>query len=370
MPKLLSLKAKYVVVKNNDEGSSDEDDGDFFDNEVLGNSISDTSPKTSDHISNRKISLRKNRFSKSIESSVFKNSFLGLAREKADLASFYPLVQSDIALLRRVSGRDFTITAVNEILLKLSKRHTEHRFPSKEAFMSYMGKVLSYEMRDAVQISSADFKLNCNRDQVEVSQVRYLESIEYSKDTSPIAQLRRKLAAVLEPKLAYQFLKAANISDYSADSQSSNNSFAIELSHELELSYLQQQIILEQVRAVFGNHIHEIEMVIANSTIRSINANQHFNKSNIDQSAAIEPVQDLGIWGKIRSMLVSYYGEDGKAIDRNWFSKLEPEINDDNRSIILRAPSDFIKDWVQSKYSSLIEKLCQGQNYNLIGVSC
>ena len=69
-------------------------------------------------------------------------------------------------------------------------------------------------------------------------------------------------------------------------------------------------------------------------------------------------------------MLVSYYGEDGKAIDQNWFSKLEPEINDDNRSIRLRAPSDFIKDWVQSKYSSLIEKLCQGQNYNLIGVSC
>ena len=34
-----------------------------------------------------------------------------------------------------------------------------------------------------------------------------------------------------------------------------------------------------------------------------------------------------GIWGKIRSMLVSYYGEDGKAIDQNWFSKLEQEIN-------------------------------------------
>ncbi len=370
LPKLLSLKAKYVVVKNNDEGSSDEDEGDLFDNEVLGNSISDTSSKTSDHICKRKISLRKNRSTESIESSVFKNSFLGLAREKADLASFYPLVQSDIAFLQKVSGRDFSITAVNEILLKLSKRHTQHRFPNKEAFMSYMGKVLCYEMRDAVQISSVDFKLNCNRDQSEVAQVRYLEEIEYSKDTSPIAQLRRKLAAVLAPKLAYQFLKAANISDYSAYSQSSNNSFAIELSHELELSYLQQQIILEQVRAVFGNHIHEIEMVIANSAIRSINANQHLNKSNIDQSAAIEPAQDLGIWGKIRSMLVSYYGEDGKAIDTNWFAKLKPEINDEDRSITLHAPSDFIKDWVQSKYSTLIEKFCAGQNYNLIGVSC
>ena len=375
LPKLLSLKAKYVVVKNNDEGdSSDGDDGDLFANEVLGNSISDTLSKTSDHICKRKISLRKNRSTESIESSVFKNSFLGLAREKADLASFYPLVQSDIAFLQKVSGRDFTITAVNEILLKLSKRHTLHRFPSKEAFMSYMGKVLSYEMRDAMQISSVDFKLNCNRDQVEVAQARYLEEVEYSKDTSPIAQLRRKLAAVLAPKTAYQFLMAAKIQDWSIDSQSSNNSFPIELSHELDLSDLQQQMILEQIRAVFGNHIHEINLVIANSASRSINTNHHFNKSHLEQSTVMasldKQTEDLGIWSKIRSMLVFYYGEDGKAIDTNWFAKLKPEINDEDRSITLHAPSDFIKDWVQSKYSSLIEKFCAGQNYNLIGVSC
>jgi hypothetical protein len=233
-----------------------------------------------------------------------------------------------------------------------------------------MSKVLSYEMRDAVQISSVDFKLNCNRDQVEVSQQRYLEEVEYNTDTSPIASLRRKLAAILAPKTAYQLLKSVRIEKYSTDSQSFNNSFVIHLSHELDLSELQQQMILEQVRAVFGNHINKIEMVIASSGGRSINSNQHSNKSNIGKLAAIELTQDLGIWGKIRTMLVSYYGEDGKAIDANWFSKLEPEINDDNRSIRLRAPSDFIKDWVQSKYSSLIEKLCQGQNYSLIGVSC
>lgn len=300
LPKLLSLKAKYIVVKNDNDDSSDEDEGDLFDNEVLGNSISDTSSKTSDHISNRKISLRKNRSTESIESSVFKNSFLGLARDKADLASFYPLVQSDIALLRRVSGRDFTITAVNEILLKLSKRHTQHRFPSKEAFMSYMGKVLCYEMRDAVEISSVDFKLNCNRDQVEIAQARYLEEVEYSKDASPIAQLRRKLAAVLAPKTAYQFLRAATIQDWSIGNQSSNNSFAIELSHELHLSDLQQQMILEQIRAVVGNHIHEINLVIANSASRSINTNHHFNKSHLEQSTAMtsldKQTEDLGIW--------------------------------------------------------------------------
>jgi chromosomal replication initiation ATPase DnaA len=69
-------------------------------------------------------------------------------------------------------------------------------------------------------------------------------------------------------------------------------------------------------------------------------------------------------------MLVSYYGEDGRAIDSNWFAKLEPQVNDVERSFVLKAPSEFIKEWVQSKYSTLIEKFAQGQNYNLIGVSC
>ncbi len=172
---------KHVDSKNNDKSSSDEDDGDIFYDEVLGSSTSGTSEKPLNHISNRNISLRKIR---SIESTIFKNSFLGLVRDKADLASFYQLIQSDVDLLQKVLGRDFTIIAVNEILLKLSKRYTQHRFPSKEAFMSYMGKVLSYEMRDAVQISSVDFKLNCNRNEQEVAQQRYLEEIEYNADTS------------------------------------------------------------------------------------------------------------------------------------------------------------------------------------------
>ena len=360
---------KHVDSKNNDESSSNEEDGDIFHGRVLGSSTSGASEKPLNHISNRKISLRKIR---SIESTIFKNSFLGLVRDKADLASFYQLIQSDVDLLQKVLARDFTIIAVNEILLKLSKRHTQHRFPSKEAFMSYMGKVLSYEMRDAVQISSVDFKLNCNRNEQEVAQQRYLEEIEYNADTSRVAQLRRKLAAVLEPRIAYQLLKVAKIKDVAErdDHNQSIGSFAIELSHKLDLSYLQPQMILEQVRAVFGNHINKIDMVIASSAVRSVNFNQHSNKSNIAQSTAIEPAQDLGIWGKIKLMLVSYYGEDGKAIDRNWFSKLEPEINNDNRSIMLYSLSDFIKDWVQSKYSSLIEKLCQAQNYSLMVLSC
>jgi len=359
-------------------GSSTNDEEKVFYGKLLGNSISASSEKCIDHIKHRKISLRKNRSSRSIESSIFKNSFLGLARDKSDLASFYPLAQSDIALMQASSGRDFTLTAINEILLKLSKKHPQHRFPNKEAFMSYMGKVLYYEMRDAVQISSVDFKLNCNRDKQEIAQQHYLEEVEYSRDTSSVAQLRRKLAAVFEPRIAYQLLKAARIKDVSGLKLNDQlpSSFTIELERALDLTYIQQQILLEQVRAVFGNHINKVDMVSVNKPNSFVNPHTNYNsdtKSTLINNTIMEkaePAQDLGIWGKIRSMLVSYYGEDGRAIDSNWFAKLEPQINDADRSLVLKAPSEFIKEWVQAKYSSLIEKFAQGQNYNLIGVSC
>jgi len=213
LPKLLELKAKYIT--NTDDNVDDHDQGDIFHNEVLGNSITNSSEKPSEHISIRKISKRNNRFSEFNSNfvDVFKNSFKGLAQNKNDLASFYPLVQSDVDVLRKSSGRDFTLTAVNEILLKLSKKYLSHRFPNKEAFLSYMDKVVCYEMRDAIAVSGDNFKLNCNKDKQEIIEHRFLEQIEYARDISLIVQLKRKLASVLNEKTAYQFLPSATFQD-------------------------------------------------------------------------------------------------------------------------------------------------------------
>lgn len=296
-------------------------------------------------------------------------------KTKQKLEDFYPLAQEDCTALQIISGREFTLTAMNEILLDMSKRLTDRSFSSKKGFMNYMAKCFRYEMRDAVKISSEHFKIRSNQNQEEqiiYIQEQYLTKIENSRHVSPEWHLKKKLACVLERSKAYKFL-----SSYKSIKITEEGNCRILLSKHVELSEHDKAIILRQVQAThetIGQGAKTIQLITNLDIVflpsKQAQERQTGNIPNRSQSPV--PDQNLltGIWGKIRSMLVSYYGEDGKAIDQNWFSKLEPEINDENRSITLHAPSDFIKDWVQSKYSTLIEKLCQGQNYNLIGVSC
>ena len=316
-----------------------------------------------------------NKKSRSSESSFVSNSFLekenssataSCSKQRLSFASFYPLTQSDIDKLQMLCCRQFSSNAINEILQSLSTKLPTHTFPHKAAFIKYMGKALTYEMRDAVKISNESFKIKSNVTSEEiVTQAReeFLNEIKNSRDTSPKMQLSRKLAGILEPSIAYDFLMSASFVDNTESLKADN--FKIILRKKLTLSQSEHRLILAQVQSVYGDYINRLNITLsqdAETTDASFKQPQALQKEDTKRFE--------GIWGKIRSMLVSYYGEDGKAIDQNWFSKLEPEINDENRSITLHAPSDFIKDWVQSKYSTLIEKLCQGQNYNLIGVSC
>jgi chromosomal replication initiation ATPase DnaA len=75
-----------------------------------------------------------------------------------------------------------------------------------------------------------------------------------------------------------------------------------------------------------------------------------------------------GIWGKIRRGLIDYYGTGGDAMDNAWFGKLTANVDADSKKLTLKAPSQFIKDWVQSNYTHLIDKLCSLHSYSLEGV--
>ena len=72
-----------------------------------------------------------------------------------------------------------------------------------------------------------------------------------------------------------------------------------------------------------------------------------------------------GIWGKIRQGLIDYYGSGGNTMDSAWFSKLTAEVDYDAKKLTLKAPSKFIKDWLQSNYTHLIDKLCSLHSYSL-----
>ena len=82
-------------------------------------------------------------------------------KEPKDLKHHYPLTKDDCYLLQSLSGRDFSLNAMNEILLDMSKR-LDNRFCSKAQFIAYFGKCLRFEMRDAVKTGNDNFRIKAN----------------------------------------------------------------------------------------------------------------------------------------------------------------------------------------------------------------
>ena len=289
----------------------------------------------------------------------------GVERTGYRLASFYPLAQSDIAHLQSLCCREFSGNAINEILLSLSKKLPDHAFPNKKAFISYMAKALTYEMRDAARISNESFKIRNNQSQEEriiKDQEAFLNEIENSKDSSLKMQLSRKLAGVLDPSSAYNLLLAASFPLNVGSSELSEGSiFKIRLQRKVELSDMQYRLVLEQVQAVYGSHIASLEFEVTklDTHLESLS----FTKAS---SPIASGVIIAGVWGSIRRSLIKTNGE---AVDRNWFSKLIPFVDETNKEIKLKAPTSFIRDWINQNYQHLIESVCIGENYRLAEVT-
>lgn len=82
-------------------------------------------------------------------------------KEPQSLSHHYPLIKEDCTKLQSLSGRDFSLNAMNEILLDMSKRR-DNKFCSKAQFMAYFGKCLRFEMRDAVKTGNDNFRIKAN----------------------------------------------------------------------------------------------------------------------------------------------------------------------------------------------------------------
>ncbi len=331
--------------------------------------------------------------------SVFSSPTPVANKERFIFASFYPLDKPDIDTLQTLCGREFSGQAINEILKNFSIKLPSHTFPHKAAFIKYMGKALTYEMRDAVKISNEDFRIVSNATSQELMvKVReeYLNTIEKSRDTSRQLQLRRKLAGVLEPSLAYSLLNSASFVDNeklaSSGTGSDSGYFRIILCKKLELSESEYQQILTQVRLVYGKDIEYLDITLSKTESEStVTTEPLFNRSKAllqarthtqsqfqvqlhteGQIANLPQMQTQpleGIWDKVRRNLIEHYGSMGIVMDNAWFSKLTADVDYVSQKLTLKAPTKFIKDWVQNNYLRLINQICLTQNYNLIGVS-
>ena len=316
-----------------------------------------------------------NKYKKNLEenrssgSNVNSNSFLEkenssanvIRKQRFSLAAFYPLAQLDIDKLQMLCGRQFSSNAINEILQNLSIKLPNHTFPHKAAFIKYMGKALAYEMRDAVKISNESFKIKSNVTCEEITakaREEFLNEIENSRDTSPKMQLSRKLAGILEPSIAYDFLMSASFVDNTESLKT--DSFKIILRKNLTLSQSERRLILAQVQSVYGDHINALN-ITSSQDVETTDTS--FKQPQVLQKEDTKSFE--GVWGKIRQGLIDYYGSGGNAMDNAWFGKLTVEVDSNAKKLTLKAPTKFIKDWVQSNYSHLIDKLCSLHSYSL-----
>ena len=229
-------------------------------------------------------------------------------KEPLPLGYHYPLSQKDGAKLQTLSGRAFTLQAMNEILLDMSQR-LDNKFCSKAQFMSYFGKALRYEKRDAVKTNNVNFHIKTNHTTERFAKIaqerqleRYLAEVERKAITNicPENQLRARLANTLDPIRSYKLL--SNIKDFEVV----GNTMRIYLRSQFQLNDNEESIVLSQVQSIYSNteiDIENVEYVIANVGI-STNAPNGLRTKPIIELPRLE--QD--VWGDICRQLIKTYG--------------------------------------------------------------
>jgi hypothetical protein len=121
-------------------------------------------PSTPTKLKKRPSNQRKKRTMAQVKARIYRfNQY----KEPQDLKHHYPLTKDDGDKLQRLSGRDFSLNAMNEILLDMSKRR-DNQFCSKAQFLAYFGKCLRFEMRDAVKTGNDNFRIKANIPKEEV----------------------------------------------------------------------------------------------------------------------------------------------------------------------------------------------------------
>ncbi|WP_223844959.1 hypothetical protein [Orientia tsutsugamushi] len=240
------------------------------------------------------------------------------------LADYYPLTPEDAVILQRMSSRSFNIYFINQLLLKLSNKYPNRHFANKIAVLNYMAKALANELLTTDQANSGNFFNDVGR-----FKEQYLANIESGTDRSMKAQLKRKIAGVFEADMAYQILTSC---DFVA---AVKNKYYIKLLKNITLSDHIKFKILQEVRAVYGNDIEQLQVIPFDESKQVANSTTEYQKTTVlqqqisDEDYLSELSKELcsnSTWYKVRESLIKSYGQ---AIDKSWFSPLKV-ANEDN----------------------------------------
>jgi len=142
----------YIYKENKDIEDID------LESNFLENSVSSFCPKKPAKVKKRLSNQRKKSTNAERKARIY---HFNQYKEPKDLKHHYPLSKEDGSKLQTLSGRDFSLNAMNEILLDMSQR-LDNRFCSKAQFVAYFGKCLRFEMRDAVKTGNDNFRIKAN----------------------------------------------------------------------------------------------------------------------------------------------------------------------------------------------------------------
>jgi chromosomal replication initiation ATPase DnaA len=88
----------------------------------------------------------------------------------------------------------------------------------------------------------------------------------------------------------------------------------------------------------------------------------HASKEKED---VVNIIDNKSAWGRVRNKLLESYGIN---LDKHWFSKLTAFEDDETKQLSLKAPSNFIREWVNAKYFSCIKRACIDYGWSLEGM--
>ena len=306
-------------------------------------------------------------FSKTTKKQIISNNsngFLGSGKFLSEMLE--DLTEDMCDLLRSNCGRNFTNRAIKEIAkaVSKSKKGSKAFFYHIKGFIAYLSKILRFEKRDPEKISGDNYYITSNQTEEErdiKKQEKYLSEIEYSLQISPEWHLKKKLAAVLERAKAYDIITSLKSLDIK------QNKALITVNKHVELSKEDKNIILNQIRATHETmddkgqiqYIESLEIITPDRYTAPLDS----------ASSPIELEQEFlkreGIWGKVREKFARQEGSEGDAIDKSWTARLKAEIDENNNTIDLIAPTPFVRDWIDSNYLSKLESIAKDFGYNI-----
>lgn len=252
------------------------------------------------------------------------------------LMDFHPLSNSDIEILNRQSRRGFDLNSTNEILLSMAKKLTNHVFRSKQSFLSYMSKALAGELRQATKINNKSFRINTNKDEFEKNNERkekFLVEIENSLCNNYVTTIKQKISGNFELNRAYDMIKTLNSIKHNG------KEYEIYFDKMIKLSSDEKQIILREARFILGQDVSIRETLEQEGT--KIVQNQ--KTPNFKETS--------NSWVKIRKKAKENFGDE---IDKSWFSRINPEIDQKNQSVVLKADTSFIRNWIETNYKDFL----------------